>query len=158
MVNDFRIEKSRLPVELTLSGGEVLAGDLFVQASAKHRFEMADAPEVMNSAEPFFPLRILGGETLLVAREQVRDVRVAFEHAAVPDWAVGTVSHVRITLLGGAMVEGRVHIEAISARARVLDVLNYTDERFFPVFLDRQLILINRASVVHVQELSHAAA
>ena len=70
MQNDYFIEKRRLPVQIELTSGERLEGEIFIQSSWRGPAMLEDAPEYLNSSEPFFPLKA-GGGTRLVARRQV---------------------------------------------------------------------------------------
>ena len=158
MLNDFRIEKSLLPVTITLVDGRSMSGDVFIQASARHRFEMEDASEVMNAGDEFFPLRLTAGPTLLVAKGQVRDVRVDREHMTQPDWSVGIPTPVEIKLRDGVAVEGTLCIESMAGRTRVLDYLNRTFARFLPLYQPEGLVLVSFSQVVHVRQLSDATA
>jgi hypothetical protein len=156
MLNDFRIEKSLLPVTINLVDGEALKGDVFIQASARHRFEMEDASEVMNAGEGFLPLRLQAGSTLLIAKSQVRDVRVALAHMAQPDWTVGVPTPVEIQLRDSTVVDGKLCIESMTGRMRVLDYLNRATDRFLPLYREEGLVLISFAQIVHVRQVVDA--
>ena len=158
MLNDFRIEKSLLPVTVSLVDGQALFGDVFIQASARHRFELEDASEVMNAGDEFFPLRLRNGSMLLVAKAQVRDVRVAEEHAVQPDWSVAIPTPVNIQLRDGSEVDGKLCIESMTGRTRVLDYLNRITDRFLPLYQTDGLILVAYAQIVHVRQLVDATA
>lgn len=156
--NDFRIEKSLLPVSITLVDGEILTGDLYIQASAKHLFAKEDASEVMNAAESFFPLRLKSGSTLLVAKEQVRDVRVAREQLPADDVSVGIPTPVHCRLRDGSNIEGKLVVEFMAGRGRVLDHLNRASERFITLHRSEGVVLVNRSQIVHVRQLIDATA
>ena len=156
MVNDFRIEKGRLPVDITLVDGEAIAGELFIQASARHRFAMEDAAEIMNAPDRFFPLRLRTDNTLLVAKDRVRDVQVTYEHATEADWSIGTLTPVTITLEGGAIYTGKFLVEPPLGRTRVLDFLNRTPDRFLTLYQDDGIVLVNRSEILHVRQLIDA--
>jgi hypothetical protein len=158
MVNEFRIEKSRLPVAITLVGGDAMAGELFIQASALHRFEMEDANEIMNAPDAFFPLRLQSGSTLLVAKAKVRDVQVGPDHAADPDWTLGTPAEVCVTLEGGTTYTGVLLLPHAAGRGRVLDALNRDGQRFLTLHQDDGLVLVNRAQIVHVRHMDDGPA
>ncbi len=158
MLNDFRIEKTPLPVSVTLLDSDILVGDLFIQASAKHQFAMEDASEVMNTSDDFFPLRLRSGSTLLVAKGQVRDVRVAPEHIPATDWSVCVPTPVHIRLRDGSNLEGKFLIETNAGRTRVLDYLNHWTERFVSLYRADGLVLVNVSQIVHVRQLIDATA
>jgi hypothetical protein len=72
--NDFRIQKDRLAAVLVTVGGERLAGELFVQASPRNRYGREEAADILNSAEPFFPMLMNDGALFIVAKDRVREL------------------------------------------------------------------------------------
>src|SRR6476660_3183184 len=78
--NDYRIEKDRLAAVLVTVGGERLVGELFVQASPRNRYGREEAADILNSAEPFFPMLTNEGELFLVAKDRVRAHRRGGPH------------------------------------------------------------------------------
>ncbi|MEW5916651.1 MAG: hypothetical protein AB1762_09605 [Gemmatimonadota bacterium] len=150
--NAYRIEKTRLPVTVTLMGGSTLEGDLFVRASSRYAGRLEDAPEVLNAPPPFFPMALPTGEIALVAKEHVYSV-AGGPGVIHQDFTLGTPATVELFLKDGERVTGRVLIEPRRAHTRVLDFLNNVDEAFFTVFLKRGLLLVNRSQVVRVRPL-----
>jgi hypothetical protein len=151
--NDFRIEKSRLPVVLITVDGQRLSGDLFVQASARSRLGYESAPDILNADDAYFPLATLDGNTLLVAKEQVRELLVAREDVEEPEWEIGTAASVEIHLVGGPTHSGTVLIELASARSRVLDYLNRSEQRFLTVYNESGVVLVNRRQIAWVAQV-----
>jgi hypothetical protein len=151
-VNDFRIEKSRLPVVLITVDGQRFSGDLFVQASARTRLGYESAPDVLNADEPFFPLATLDGETILIAKRQVRELIVAREDVDEPEWEIGTAAELDIHLLGGTTHAGTVLIQQESARSRALDFLNRFNDRFLAVYSDSGVVLVNCSQIAWVAQ------
>jgi hypothetical protein len=150
MINDFRIEKSRLPMSLTTIEGESLSGETFVQASARHPHDVESAPEIMNAADAFFPLRISSGETLLVQKDRVREVQL--EQVPVEEtWSIGVPHNVEITMRGGAVHTGMILIEPMTGRSRVLDYLNRCGDRFLILHTDDGCVLLNRRYIDYVR-------
>ncbi|MGQ0767258.1 MAG: hypothetical protein ACT4OZ_16540 [Gemmatimonadota bacterium] len=151
-INDFRIEKSRLPVVLITLDGERLSGDLFVQPTSQRRAGSESAPDVLNSAERWFPLATMDGETRLVSKAQVRELFVAREDADEPEWDIGARASVELTLMGGHVHTGTMFIEQESARSRVLDFLNRYRERFLPLYREDGVVLINCSRITWVRQ------
>ncbi|MGQ0647325.1 MAG: hypothetical protein ACT4P7_07110 [Gemmatimonadaceae bacterium] len=154
IVNDFHIEKSRLPVVVVTTSGDRVTGDLFVQASARNPNRLEEAPEVLNSAEPFFPLATLSGRVLLCAKAHVRELHVPREETSDEQWGIGTRAEVAIEVAGGTLFKGTIIIEQETARQRVLDYLNRLTQRFVQLFTAQGVVLINREHVVHVEQVS----
>ena len=151
--NDFRIEKSRLPVVLNTTDGRRLSGDLFVQLSSRNTLGYESAPDILNAPEAFFPLATMDGHTLLVAKSHVRELLVAREDVEEPEWEFGTSARVEIQMVDGPLHTGTILIQLESARSRVLDFLNRLTERFLTVYTDDGVVLVSRARIAHVSQL-----
>jgi hypothetical protein len=153
MTFDFRIAKVRLPVSLIMLGGEELGGEMFVQAlSAKHQGR-EEIPDILNSDEPFFPLARAGG-TLLVAKDQVREVVVTGEQFDDPFLATAARAEpVELTLTDGSVRTGRVYLEMPTARPRLLDFLNRYAQRFVVLYAAGGVCLVNRTLIEHVRPM-----
>ncbi|MGH7695533.1 MAG: hypothetical protein ACRENH_11160 [Gemmatimonadaceae bacterium] len=151
--NDYRIEKRRLPVAVTLMSGTRLDGELFVQASGHYHGELEDAPEVLNADDPFFPLALRNGDTVLVAKENVRSVAVA-RRDVHEDEALGIPTRVEVSLRDGERLNGSLIIEPVNGRSRVLDFLNRRQERFLTLFGRESVLLINRTLLERVRPVT----
>lgn len=150
MINEFRIEKSRLPVVLMTREGQRITGDLFVQSTARNRLGHETAQDVLNSAEPFFPIATMRGRTLLLAKEQVRELFVAHEDCDPSDWAFGKPAEVDVVMQGGSRHVGTILVHEASGRRRVLDFLNRLDDRFLSLRREDGVVLLNRTQIAHV--------
>lgn len=151
--NDFRIEKRRLAVAVTLMSGTRIDGELFIQASGAYHGELEDAPEVLNSDDAFFPLALRSGDTVLVAKENVRCVAVA-RRDVHEDEALGIPTRVEVSLRDGERLNGTLLIEPVNGFSRVLDFLNRRQARFLPLFGRESVLLINRTLLERVRPLA----
>jgi len=150
MINDYRIEKSRLPVVLVTLEGQRITGDLFVQASARHKLGHETAHDVLNAAEPYFPIATMKGRTLLLAKDHVRELFVAREDADESEWEFGTPAEVDVVMQGGSRHVGTILIHQTTGRQRVLDYLNRLHDRFLALRKEEGIVLLNRALIAHV--------
>jgi hypothetical protein len=135
-----------------MSGAHV-DGELFIQASGRHHGQLEDVPEVLNAADPFFPLALRSGETVLVAKDSVRCVAVA-RHDVHEDETLGIQSRVEISLRDGERLLGSLIIERVSGFSRLLDYLNRRQERFLPLFGRESVLLINRTLLERVRPMA----
>lgn len=156
--NEYFIEKIRMPVGITLLGGRELRGEVFIQASARHISALEDGPEFMNASEPFFPLRLADGDTLLIAKTNVMSVTVPHKFAAGSSWEFGDRVRVIVEMHGGATHDGMLMVESFVSGARVLDHLNHLDEPFFSLYRDDGVWLINRSHIAFIRPFDDAAA
>jgi len=150
MINDFRIEKSRLPVVLVTVEGQRVSGDLFVQASVRNTLGHETARDLLNAPEHFFPIATMKGRTLLLAKDHVRELFVAREDADDSDWEFGTPAEVDVAMQGGTRHVGTILIQQSSGRQRVLDYLNRFHERFLALYKEEGIVLLNRVLIAHV--------
>jgi hypothetical protein len=150
MTTDFRIDKLRVPVSLIMLGGEELNGTMFVQSVSPNRTGREEIPDVLNGEEAFFPLVQEGG-TLLVAKDQVREVVVRGDFSAPFVQTAARRVPVELTLTDGAIRTGEVYLEMPEQRPRVLDFLNRYAQRFVVLYAAGGVCLINRSLIEHVR-------
>lgn len=151
MTNDYRIQKERVTVTLVTFDGEELVGDLFVQPSARNRYGREEAPDVMNAPEPFFPLLTASGETYLVAKDCVREVAVSHPLELGEEWLAVPPAIIEVSLTGGQRRTGKVLLESLSGRGRVIDFLNRFHDRFLTLHTPDGATLVNRRAIVRVR-------
>jgi hypothetical protein len=153
-VDDFRIQKERLEITLTLIGGEQLRGRIFVQPLAYPRHGREEPIDLLNEPDPFFPLEVDGGEMLLIAKDRV--LEVSGIRAAEDDEvrrASARMALLEVKLTGGIAHFGSMQLELPSGRGRLLDHLNGCTERFLTLYTDRDVRLVNRALIERVRPL-----
>lgn len=153
---EFRIEKERVAVLVTTESGEQLAGDLFVQAYARHRVGREEPSDVLNSDEAYFPLALAGDATVLLAKARVRDVAVPALVDATDDGSIRAPSRpatVEVIVAGGDAFLGEIRLEVPFERPRLLDFLNRNTDRFITLHTADGLRLINSRLVERVRPL-----
>lgn len=151
--DDYRIEKQRLAATVTLGGGAVLPGHLFVPAPLPGHTATEDPAALLNDREPFLPVET-NGEVLLVAKARVAEV------SGLP---VGELDEllrqstpmalVEVRLANGARHFGSLRLEIRTGRPRVLDFLNDVAQPFLTLYTDQGIRLINRAWIECVRPL-----
>ena len=155
--NDYRIEKVRCQVAVTTLDGERLVGDVFLQPYAHHRQGPEAPADLLNDKDEFFPLALADGETLLLAKERMREVEVPEDLPPVDeDPYVGAgvrYASVELTLLGNVVRRGFVRVELPYERPRLLDFFNRFTERFLTVYADDGVRLVNRRCIERVRPL-----
>ena len=147
-MSEYRIEKVRHRVAVSLTNRRLLEGDIFLQPFARFRAGPEDPLDVLNDESPFLPLSLVSGELLLVQKSQITMVAVALPSGSV-DPAMGTPSlHIECTLSDDTTLRGQVFPELRADRPRLVDFLNHTQTRFFPVFGSEQRLLVAHAHIV----------
>lgn len=156
MTDDYRIEKSRLSVVVVTAGGERMAGELFVQPFSRYRAGPEEAPDIMNAAEPFFPFATADGDTVLIAKDQVREVEIACADGGENDFESASGARralIELTLADGSAVTGAVYLQAPTDRPRLLDFLNRFHSRFVTLYAPGGARLVNRNLIERVRPL-----
>jgi hypothetical protein len=152
----YRIETARRAVALTMPGGEVLRGHVFVHPSTYRPFEPEDIAELFNADEPFLPLELEGGGVTLIAKDRVAEVALV-DDDEIADEPSGEVAlpkvQVEVFLTGGGVRTGSVHLEARPGRARVLDYLNHLTTRFLTLYTANNARLLNRSLIDRISTL-----
>jgi hypothetical protein len=144
----YRIEKRRLHVSVALLGGEIVRGHIFLQPSPYGHLGHEAPIDVLNAAEPFFPIQLDDESVLLVAKEHVVEM---FDMEPLDRDALMLASTHRATLevrlASGVMREGSMNLEMPADRPRVLDFLNTSKERFFELTCHGRAHLLNQTLV-----------
>ncbi|MEP6732552.1 MAG: hypothetical protein ABJE10_18045 [bacterium] len=150
-MSDYRIEKVRHRVELTLASGDRLEGDIFLQAFARFRAGPEAPIDVLNEPEPFLPLVLASGELLLVKKTQIAVVAHTLpeQDYAAETGIVGM--HVDITFVFGETKSGSVFPELRADRPRLVDFLNNTPLHFLPFFTADQLLIVSIAHIAYAR-------
>ena len=151
-MHEFRIEKDRCAVRLSLVSGETITGAMFVQHVGEGDPRRESARDVLNSPERFFPVETSAGETLLVAKDRVVEVL-----AELPDdddeqlrRASARSALLDIVLSGGVVRSGVVLLELPTGQPRLLDYLNRLSDRFLVLYANDGTRLVNRALIERV--------
>lgn len=152
--NEYRIEKVRRAVELTLANGQRLKGDVFVQFTARNRAGPADPLDLLNDDETFLPLVIDSGDAYLVQKAQIAVVgtRLPEGDDAVDRALVGM--NVELTLIDGSTHIGSLFLEVRAARQRLVDALNDLSTPFLALFTADQLRLVNRRHIAYARPVT----
>lgn len=154
-MSEYRIEKGRTSVLLSLAGAAALSGEMFVQSYSRRGDGPENPEDILNDDEPFFPLALDDGNTLLVAKDQVLEAHIEedpLNEELAMSGAVRAVS-VELTLAGGTTRTGTLYLEVRADRPRLLDFLNKYDQRFFLLHSSDGVRLINRHLIEHVRPL-----
>ncbi|HVX38482.1 MAG TPA: hypothetical protein VHB25_02825 [Gemmatimonadaceae bacterium] len=149
-MSEYRIEKIRRGVTLRLAGGATLAGDVFVQPTARFRAGPQDPAELFNEPEPFIPIATVEDELILVAKDQVAHVQFPGDSA---DTAIEGIADaaVDVWLADGTSLSGVLRLETRADRSRVLDFLNDEHQRFLALQTPFGICLVNRRHITQVR-------
>lgn len=153
-MSDYRIEKIRCPVVVRMHSGETVTGEIFLQPFVRPGGGDERPQDILNGKEPFFPLALADGDTLLLAKDQV--LEVATERGDDGEETIEMLSRpmvVEIRLTSGDKRAGAIFLDMPHERPRILDFLNREDERFLTLHGTERRFLINRREIEHVRPL-----
>jgi hypothetical protein len=152
--SDYRIEKVRHAVEVTLTNGHRLDGDVFVQSSTRFRAGPEEPLDLLNDDEPFLPLVLMTGAVYLVHKAQIAVVgtRLPEGDDAIDRAVVGM--HAEFTLVDGSTHLGSIFPEVRANRQRLIDALNDLSAPFVALFTADQLRLVNRRHIAYVRPVN----
>jgi hypothetical protein len=153
-ISDYRIEKIRHRVEVTLANGQRLDGDVFVQAVARYHAGAEEPLDLLNDDDLFLPLVMPMGEAFLVQKTQIAVVGTSLPEGddAIDRGVVGM--RVECTLIDGSSHVGSIFPEVRITRQRLVDVMNDFPHRFLPLFTADQLRLVSRLHIAYVRPVS----
>jgi hypothetical protein len=153
-MSDYRIEKVRQRVELTLASGVKLEGDIFLQAFARFKAGPEEPLETLNDSAPFLPLALPSDEMLLVHKAQIAIVSTALPE--VEELAeTGVIGmHVEIVFIGGEVHTGSVFPELRADRPRLVDFLNNCPDQFVSLFTADRLLIFRMSHVAYARPAS----
>lgn len=153
-ISDYRIQKVRRRVEVTLANGYRLDGDVFVEAVARFHTGPAEPLDLLNDADVFLPLVVEDGTAYLVQKNQIAVVGTALPDGddAVERGVVGM--RVECTLIDGSTHVGSIFPEVRADRQRLIDVLNDMHDRFIELYTAEQLRLVSRLHIAYVRPVS----
>jgi hypothetical protein len=155
MTDDYRIEKTRRRVEVTLANAKRLEGDVFVQPFARFRSGPEEPLDLLNdNSDPFLPLGLTNGDILLVQKSQIAVVGTELPEVddSVERGVVGM--HVELALIDGSTLSGSIFPEVRMGRPRLVDILNDTKQPFIALFGADELQIVNRALIAHARPIS----
>lgn len=150
----YRIEKSRIPVIVTLAHGEELAGDMFAQGYAALHYGPERPTDILNDPREYFPLALSDSETLLISKNSVREVNAL--SSSRDDWRLLPAwrqQRLEVRMTDGAVCSGTVDLAVPGESPRLIDYLNKMPDQFLAVLTSEGTRLVNRRFIVSVRPL-----
>jgi hypothetical protein len=147
-MSEFKVERIKHNVEITLVTGERMVGTVFLDPIARNHAGPQDPRELMNDENAFFPFDVRG-KLILIAKDQVRVAKYPVDRLGI---AALRTTNARVILTEGH-VEGAIIIEARTEADRLLDHLNHFEGRFLPMLTANKTIhtLVNRRMIVGIE-------
>ena len=150
-MTQYRIEKMRRFVAITLAGGQRIDGEIFLRPTARYQTRPELPIDLLNDGKPFFPI-LSNGAVLLLAKANIAVVETSNElddEFAAPVLGLA----VEATLVDGKSCRGSVFLETRADRPRLLDFMNTYTAQFLPLVEANRVFLVNRLSIAHMREV-----
>ena len=148
----FRVPKREVPVRVSMDNGQTLDGILFVATVGTDGRLGRVLDRLNDTEEEFLPLAC-GEDHLLLNKSGVMMVEEPEEKDQLDSDAGAEEMPVRVTLIGGTNLVGRLRMRMPPERARVLDYLNAAP-RFIALFGENGATLIQRSYIMYVRTLA----
>lgn len=151
-MTQYRIEKMRRFVVITLRGGQRIDGEIFLRPTARYESRPELPIDLLNDGKPFFPI-LSNGIVLLLAKANIAVVETSNElddEFAAPVLGLA----VEATLADGKTCRGSVFLETRADRPRLLDFLNSYNALFLALVEASRVFLVNTQSIAHMREVA----
>jgi hypothetical protein len=149
-VSEFRVEKIKWALEVVLTSGHKMSGNVFLEPVARHHSGPQEIRDLLNEAAEYFPFSV-AGQTTLLSKDQVRTA--TYRSAGNPARPASKMIDVKVILADGNAVTGAVEVEPRSDAHRLLDFLNGMQGRYIALAMDGSTTcLINRRMIAGVQQ------
>jgi hypothetical protein len=149
-MNDQRVNVDSRHIEILLSTGERLDGEIFLQLYGQHLAGPQRIDEALNGSESFLPLR-RAGKVQLVNLDQVMAVYAAAAEEFDPLLTLGDEHRVRVTPGAGDPFEARIFVNLPHGHNRVKDYLNQP-ARFLSFLVGDQVVYLARQRILVVED------
>jgi len=126
-MSEFRIEKKEESVVIFMADGVVYEGSIFLSPFAQHRSGVQTVADLLLEEQPFLPLKTADGGFNLISKGMISHLR--YENNQEPLLAFPE-REVKITFLGGEVLQGSVCLDLPSENRRVQDFFNSGSKYF----------------------------
>ncbi len=149
-MEDHHISVEARTVELVLTNGARLSGEMFLQLHGLHQAGTQRVGEVLNGENNFLPVRTAEG-LKLVNLTQIVALSVSAETEFDPILAIGEEHRVRVTTSVGETLDARIHVNLPSGNNRVKDFLDQ-QKRFLLFIIEENVVYIARRKILLVED------
>jgi hypothetical protein len=144
----------RIEAVIAMAEQVEVAGQLHLQGRVAHHDGPETPLEMLNRADPFFPITLGNGHIAFVAKSQVAVVACVPSVLPTDPERMGAAKTIalEVVMAGGAEFQGSAALELPPTKARTLDYLNAAG-RFFTLESAEATRYINRTHVRIVRPL-----
>jgi hypothetical protein len=154
-MDELRVPKRRVPIEVTLTGGATRPVVLFLAEYSLEHAGPERVADLVNGPGNFIPAVDADTKaTSFINRESIAVVRfpIDLERETPEESPLATKHEVEVTLVDGSNIRGAVSYVLPPNKARMNDFLNESDV-FFRVLEKSRVALVNKRQVAQVDLL-----
>jgi hypothetical protein len=155
-MEDLRVPKRRIPVQVLLPGGKATSMVMFLSEVAADHTGPERPSDLLNGGDDFVPAFDEAGKVMtFLNRSAIAAIRLdpALDADVDEDVSIPTEHEVDLLLQDGATLRGLVSFLRPSERSRLIDFLNEAPP-FFRLLDAGVLVLVNKRHVARVTLLS----
>lgn len=156
-MDDLRVPKRRIPVEVLLPGGRTATMAMFLSEVAADHTGPERPSDLLNGGDDFVPAFDETGKVMtFLNRSAIAAVRLdpSLDTDLEEEVSIPTEHEVEVLLQDGTPLRGVVSFLRPAERSRLVDFLNEAPP-FFRLLDSAVLVLVNKRHVARVALLSH---
>ena len=159
MASDFQIGTRAMPVEVCMTTGSRVHGEMFLRPGALAHSGAETVADRLNDGSPFFPLKVNAPQpaVLLVGKAHVRYViapSMEDDDRVTDGRSAASQALVTAVMDSEEAFTGVFFVDLPPDKVRVLDYVNEPTLAFVPLtHLDKEYLL-NRSHILHFKDMS----
>jgi hypothetical protein len=153
-MDELRIPKVPVAIHCHSTGGESFSGQVFLDMTSSAGFTTSQILEFFNTPQPFFPLKLESGQSILIQKWILFriDVPELFHEYESEVFSLVDSRQEAVLHFAGYSLRGSIIVDMPKEHARVLDVVN-SGRSFLPFLLETTLSLINVHHLHRIEEI-----
>ncbi len=149
-MDDQKISVETRRIELVLTNGARLNGEMYLQLHGYHRAGPQRVGEVLNDENNFLPVRTEEG-TKLINLAQIVAVSVSADDEFDQILALGETHQLRVITSIGEIFDALIYVNLPSGRNRPKDFLDQK-KRFLLFLVEEKVVYIARRKIIMVED------
>jgi hypothetical protein len=151
-MNKFKIDKLRYSVSLKMVDGSQIDGNIFLDLYSPIHQGREIVKDLLESEKTFFPLEVGEDKAIIFVNKVCMVKAMLKERDSLDDLSLGEQKPVKITLIDGDVLSGKINLAMPTERVRVSDYLNLLPKWIY-LYRDDQDAIINVDHIKAVQPL-----
>jgi len=151
-MDKFKVDKLKYPIILKMVDDSRIKGDIFLDIYSPIHRGRDMVQELMESEKSFFSL-IMREDNSVVFINKVSVVKIILEERdSLEDLTLGKQKPVKIVLVDGEILSGKINLSIPGEKVRISDSLNSTSKCLY-LYRNDQDVILNTSHIITVQPL-----